>query len=266
MDSEQKNIGKQLKSVVMLVGPGSSTNIVYHYLSQKYPIKHVVMEQKISARAFFSQRLKKLSWKKVMGQLLFIVIIVKWLNFSYRTRKTQILHMNSLDDSYIDSDKIIHVNSVNSAETISILQQLQPDVIVVNGTRIISESVLNSVNARFINMHMGITPLYRGVHGGYWALVDKRYDTCGVSIHLVDKGIDTGGILYQGNIQPSLIDSFVTYPLLQLAAGLPLLNQAVTDCMYECVQIQNPPPGTSKLWTHPTFWEYLRYRITHGIK
>src|SRR5438093_9923670 len=42
--------------------------------------------------------------------------------------------------------------------------------VVVNGTRIISEAVLTASDAVFINMHAGITPKYRGVHGGYWAL------------------------------------------------------------------------------------------------
>ena len=42
-------------------------------------------------------------------------------------------------------------------------------------------------------MHAGITPQYRGVHGGYWAVVNNDPEHCGVTIHFVDKGIDTGG-------------------------------------------------------------------------
>ena len=47
---------------------------------------------------------------------------------------------------------------------------------VVNGTRILSRRMLESIDAVFLNMHVGITPKYRGVHGGYWALAngDRR--------------------------------------------------------------------------------------------
>ena len=31
--------------------------------------------------------------------------------------------------------------------------------------------MLQSVEAIFVNTHVGITPKYRGVHGGYWSLV-----------------------------------------------------------------------------------------------
>jgi len=74
-------------------------------------------------------------------------------------------------------------------------QASHPDVVVVNGTRIIAEKVLHSVPATFLNTHSGITPLYRGAHGGYWALVKKDRANCGVTIHVVDAGIDTGGIV-----------------------------------------------------------------------
>ena len=102
-------------------------------------------------------------------------------------------------------------------------------MVVVSGTRIIAARVLNCVPAVFINMHAGITPLYRGVHGGYWALVERNVDACGVTVHEVDTGVDTGRILGQTRITPNGEDNFVTYGFLQQAAGLPLLKRAIRD-------------------------------------
>ena len=104
-------------------------------------------------------------------------------------------------------------------------------VVVVNGTRIIARRVLEASDAVFINTHCGITPEYRGVHGGYWALYRSDPENCGVTVHLVDPGIDTGGILAQQRIEPGPHDNFVTYPYLQLAAGLPLLVEAVGSAL-----------------------------------
>jgi methionyl-tRNA formyltransferase len=65
---------------------------------------------------------------------------------------------------------------VNSGQTIELLTALRPDV---EGTRIISANVLRRVRVPFVHTHAGVTPMYRGVHGADWALVEKRTDLCG---------------------------------------------------------------------------------------
>ncbi|MEZ6118695.1 MAG: hypothetical protein R3C28_19310 [Pirellulaceae bacterium] len=67
---------------------------------------------------------------------------------------------------------------MNSPETVDRIQLLAPDVVLVNGTRIIRPHRSdNRTDALFLNTHAGVTPTYRGVHGGYWALWnnDKRH-------------------------------------------------------------------------------------------
>src|SRR5690606_4856447 len=95
----------------------------------------------------------------------------------------------------------------------------------------ISKKILQGVNAVFINIHSGITPNYRGDHGGYWALANNDNENCGVTVFIANEGIDTGNILYQGLIQPTTKDNFVTYPYLQLGEGIGLLKKAVNDAL-----------------------------------
>ena len=107
-------------------------------------------------------------------------------------------------------------------------------------------------------MHAGITPRYRGVHGGYWALASGDAAHCGVTVHLVDAGIDTGGILAQALIRPTPVDSFVTYPLLQLAAGLPLLVDAARAGLAGTLRpLPADAASPSRLWSHPTLAQWL---------
>jgi methionyl-tRNA formyltransferase len=76
---------------------------------------------------------------------------------------------------------------------------LNLDVIIVNGTRIISSKVLESMPALFINIH-GITLQY----GGAWsilALVSNDKENCGVIVDKLDQGIDTGEIITQCTIK-----------------------------------------------------------------
>jgi hypothetical protein len=56
---------------------------------------------------------------------------------------------------------------------------LNLDVIIVNGTRIISSKVLESMPALFINSYRYNTTM--GVHGAYWALVSNDKENCGYS-------------------------------------------------------------------------------------
>jgi methionyl-tRNA formyltransferase len=115
-------------------------------------------------------------------------------------------------------------------------------------------------------MHAGITPLYRGVHGGYWALAMGDRDHCGGTVHLVDPGIDTGEIVAQALIHPTPADNFTTYPVLQIAAGLPLMIDAVRAALAVTLRRRAARAGASRLWSHPTLGQYLRARIENGTR
>jgi folate-dependent phosphoribosylglycinamide formyltransferase PurN len=254
------------KTIVILAGKGSSTNILYNSLKENFEIKKVIIEERESMEIFLKRRIEKFGLSKVIGQVLFKLIIVPLLKIISRKRVLELKGKFNLDNSGIDKSDIINVHSVNSDDTVKILKELNPGLVIVSGTRIISDKVLNNIPAKFINVHAGITPLYRGVHGAYWALVGKDAKNCGVTVHFVDAGIDTGDILGQGIIDPSEDDNFVTYPLLQLAKGIELLKRAVNDVINDRADIKSPPEGQSRLWSHPTVFEYIRNMIIYGVK
>jgi folate-dependent phosphoribosylglycinamide formyltransferase PurN len=253
-------------SIILLAGRSASTPMVYNFLRRHFPVDAVILEDRVPRRQFLEKRARRLGWATVLGQVLFRGLMVPWLRLTSGRRRRAIEKEFGLDASAIDPAKIVAVTSVNSDEAIAALKASDPEIVVVNGTRIISKEVLGCVGATFVNMHAGITPLYRGVHGAYWALVKKDPQACGVTVHRVDPGIDTGGILEQGLIQPELEDNFVTYPLLQLGAGLPLLKKAIEDLRASRSQVRPAPAGTSQLWSHPTLWQYLRGRVRLGVK
>lgn len=255
-----------MPGIVMLVGKDPVSNIIYHALAQTFPIDVVIREEKPPISGFLRRRLKKLGFSKVAGQLLFAAGIVPVVTYRSRRRLQQITSLNLLDTSEIPTSCTIDVASVNSDVTITELRRLSPRVVIVNGTRIIQERVLNSVDAIFLNTHAGITPMYRGVHGGYWALASRDPMNCGVTVHRVDKGIDTGSIVAQATITPTPEDTFATYPFLQIASAIPLLKKAVGDALAGNLSEIAPPPGKSRLWTHPTAWHYLKTRIRTGIR
>jgi len=180
-------------------------------------------------------------------------------------RLLHIISDNNLIDLGFTGTTVEYVESVNSNDTARLLKRYDPDAVVVNGTRIISKDIILSINSPFINGHMGITPRYRGVHGGYWALVNDDIDNCGVSVHLVDEGIDTGGIIYQDRIYITKQDSYVTYPFLQIAKLIPLIKATLQDVFADNLVVVEGTPD-SNLWYHPTLLQYIKYRLFDKIK
>ena len=52
----------------------------------------------------------------------------------------------------------------------------------------------------FLNIHGGIVPNYRNVHGQFWAYFNKDYSNMGSSILHLTKGIDDGNIALMSNL------------------------------------------------------------------
>lgn len=257
-------MNRRIPRIVMLCGDGPSSRFMYNALATEMEILAVVMERKPSARAMIRHRLRQLGWPTVLGQLAFIAFN-RLLARLQRGRSEELILRYGLQAASPPDDITHQVDSVNAAAVRRLLRRLDPDAVVVNGTRILSRKVIDCIQRPFINTHAGITPRYRGVHGGYWALVHGDAEHCGVTVHLVDAGVDTGGVLYQQRIDVECSDGFNTYPLHQLAAGIPLMKQALRDVV-DGTLTSRDGIAPSRLWYHPTLGQYLRYRFSRSVK
>ncbi|QTV04591.1 formyl transferase [Faecalibacter bovis] len=252
------------KKIVMLTGEAISTRYMYNGLKDDYDIQKVIQEVPVSMKKILKNRAKRIGYFQVFGQILFGILVLPFLRKISKEKLISNRLKLNLSDEHIPEDKLIKVDSVNDKKTIEILKQLNPDIVIVNGCRIISKRVLEQIDAVFINTHEGVTPRYRGIHGAYWALVNQDKENCGVTVHLVDKGVDTGGILYQGIISIDDNDNFTTYPIYQTAKGIELMKLAITDYYNgELKTIQ--PKLESKIWYHPTIWKYFYNWIFKGV-
>jgi len=256
---------KSSMKIIMLAKDSMSSKIMYNAINDEFGVQQVIFESNISKLTFLKRRIKRIGLIKTLGQVVFQFILSPFLQKTSRNRVNQIISDNDLDVSDIPYNKVFKVNSINEEKSIERIKNLKPDVIIVNGTRIISSKVLKSTKAIIVNAHAGITPKYRGVHGGYWALVNKDAENCGVTVHLIDEGVDTGGILYQEKITITVKDNFTTYPLLQLNKGIHLMKKTLLN-LKEGKLIHKVNTSESKLWYHPTAWEYLYYRLILKVK
>jgi folate-dependent phosphoribosylglycinamide formyltransferase PurN len=247
----------QEKIIVFLASDCESSRWVYNALKQHIVVTKAIIENPISKKVLLKNRLKRIGLFKVVGQVAFTVLINPILTFLAKKRKAELIATYGLDNSEFESTNTIKINSVNDDACKNLLTQLQPHIIVVNGTRIISKKILDCTNAKFINMHVGITPLYRGSHGGYWALYNDDAKNFGTTIHLVDTGVDTGGILKQVFLKPTKKDNFATYPLIQIGGAIPSLIQVVKESMFTHPIPLKELHIKGNLFHQPTLWAYL---------
>lgn len=247
--------------VVLLCGQSVSSRMMFHGLSECAEIS-VIRERAVPNVEKLRRRMKKLGVVSTVGQSLFI-LLSKALRIVHGKRFDTLKSELGLVDDPIPRGVVTDVESINCSSVVEKIAAVKPDLVVVNGTRIISSKVLNAINVPVVNTHMGITPRYRGVHGGYWAVAEGDLDHFGVTVHKVDAGIDTGGVLYQATIKPSKDDTFITYPLLQMSAAIPLVQRVIGDVsagtLTECDGV-----GPSKLWYHPSIFQYLYLWVMHG--
>ena len=71
-------------------------------------------------------------------------------------------------------------------------------VISYGYTHILKEDFLNRVKNKPINLHISYLPWNKGYHPNIWSFFEGTPK--GVTIHIIDSGIDTGDILFQREV------------------------------------------------------------------
>lgn len=248
--------------IVVLTSGGPLSHIVVNGLIERLGPVTVIEEEPEGKGAIIRRRVRMLGWATALGQIGFgVAQRFLWPNAE---RITEIWRTHGLDPSPPRAVAVYRVSSINSDACRTLLRALQPDAVAVYGTRILKRGTLRSVAAPFINYHAGINPKYRGQHPGYWALAEGDAENAGVTIHLVDEGVDTGSVLYQARVQFSANDTIASYQHVQAAHALPLFARALDDARQgrlEPRRVDLP----SRQYFPPTLWGYVATGLSRGV-
>jgi methionyl-tRNA formyltransferase len=141
---------------------------------------------------------------------------------------------------------------------------LKPSTILLAGCRLLSRKTLAALPCPVLNYHAGITPKYRGMNGGYWALATGDAQNFGATVHLVDAGVDTGEVLYQLRAKPGPGDNLMLYALRLASLSREICISAVEDALAGRLAPQKPDMPSMQ-WYHPTIWFYLWTGLTKGV-
>ena len=90
--------------------------------------------------------------------------------------------------------------SVNHPESLEIIKNLEPDLLVsLAGNEIFKHPLFESAKYGVINLHSALLPKYRGLMPSFWVMRHNEEKT-GISVFFVNEGIDSGPIIVQKEV------------------------------------------------------------------
>jgi phosphoribosylglycinamide formyltransferase 1 len=101
---------------------------------------------------------------------------------------------NALDQS---NPTFLPKGEINNPKHTKTIIDCNPDLLIAYGCSIIKEPLLSAFKRRILNVHLGLSPYYRGSGTNYWPLVNKEPEYVGATFMYLDAGIDTGEIIHQ---------------------------------------------------------------------
>ena len=103
------------------------------------------------------------------------------------------------------NDLRIEVPHINHPDVIKIMDEHNPDLIVVFGTSLLKGELLEKGRLGIVNLHGGLSPEYRGADCTFWALYNQEPEKVGCTLHYINAGIDTGNII--AHVSPEIIET-----------------------------------------------------------
>ncbi len=135
----------------------------------------------------FIKHAGRIIWTKLLD-------VVDFLNYTGRYYSMQrVCHAYCVPYSYEDN--------INDPSFLQKCRQSSPDLILsISPTQIFKEELIGLPRFGCINIHTASLPKYRGLYPTYWAMASGENEI-GISVHYIEKGIDTGKVIIQDKIE-----------------------------------------------------------------
>jgi len=247
--------------LVALIGDAPHAWTMVNALRRRFGEFPVIVEQGEPASAFWARRKKKLGAPTVYSMKA-AALAAKFAKPLSRARLDELHAL--CDETPVHGPARIDVASLNARDAIARIELLAPKAVFVASTGMLRQPLLAACACPVVNYHSGINPAYRGINGGYFALANGEPENFGVTLHLVDRGVDTGPIFTTNRIETTRADNMQTYMTLMAARS----QQLVADTMAR-VLAGDVTPVMSNLasaqYYAPTLGQYLRNGLGRGV-
>lgn len=172
--------------IVLLCGHQPNQVALANKVAAGFNLSGIVVEQPLL------KKLHHLSFKqlieKICNRTVFISIHKAWFNLMKAYKKEF--------PDFPDTQKIT-VENINSDAVANFIKPLQPDLIMVSGTSMVKNKILElRVPKGIINLHTGLSPYIKGgPNCTNWCIAEEKFCLIGNTVMWIDAGIDSGDII-----------------------------------------------------------------------
>ena len=249
--------------IAVITAGGAAPAIIINRLIEHFPNLLLIIEEPESKGIFLRRRARNIGWFQTLAQLP-TQFLSKFAKGTLSKRYAEIEREYSVSMEMPERRDAINIASVNDGSVGKVLKDNGITLTFVIGGRMLSKATLDTITCPILNFHVGFTPDYRGVNGGYWSLIEGKPERFGATVHFIDQGVDTGDIVDQYVCTPASNDNLMTYQHV-ISAGS--ANRCV-ETINAILAGENKPFTTdaiSKQHYHPTIFAYVWWGLTKNI-
>ena len=170
--------------IIMWIGDEPNQRALANKINNVFPLSGIITETRHGKTKI---TIKKIA-EKIIEKTFLSSIGKAWWNMQ-----------KHYDDLYLHYPKVkvLNVKNINSEEAYNFTKNIEPDLILVSGTRMVKEKML-TINPKkgILNLHTGLSPYIKGgPNSTNWCTATKQFHLIGNTIMWIDSGIDSGNIL-----------------------------------------------------------------------
>lgn len=155
---------------------------------------------------------------------------------------------------------------INNENVIQWAVSKKPDVIFLFGTGILGEQWLESFDAKIINLHLGLSPYYRGTATLFWPFFNHEIECVGTTIHIAEKKVDAGKIIDRIKPDIEVGDTYYDINMKAIMKSIDLLPKISKKYLEKKISLVDQDLSDSRLYRKKDFNELSLVQALEFIK
>ena len=168
----------------MSIGGNHTRHLFFiNIIQKKYPLAAAIIEKRENISPQIPDYINEIDRK----------------NFVRHFENRKMAEKKYFGNQSIPNCKTIEVekNNLNSNITVDFVNSIKPDLVLIFGTNLIKDPLYSVLPKHSINLHLGISPRYRGSATLFWPFYFMEPNYAGSTFHYIISEPDAGNIIHQ---------------------------------------------------------------------
>ena len=204
-------MGFKTKKVLVMCCEGAYQDYLIHRLDDEFSVCGIVRQKSDQKRRSLLNRIR--AHKHPLTFIGHLLTRLKLRKFERQAAPVirELFNRNPGQTDFRRDTAQILCTDINHPDVVAFIKNQNPDLICVNGTNLLRRPILDLIEDfefGIINLHTGLSPYSRGGNCNLYMLLEQRPELVGITVHHIDRGIDSGDIIISCRPELSPDDSY----------------------------------------------------------